>query len=229
MGTLTYNELNTELGFLLGNRTDTDSTNATRLSMWLHQAYTYITHPSVHKFREVQAIDSITLVTGDNEYDIGAITSGVTTVAIRWVVYVEASSNTPGTDRQKLDPVNIRWLERRRIPSGRPIKYAIDNTNIYIYALPRTTENGNILRIGLYREPAVISGTDTTVINSYFDRPLLKFAQAFAESDLGDRAKSLVILKEATGLLNNAAEETEMEAEDDGNRVEFMLSSPMGP
>lgn len=228
MGLMTYADFTSELGFLLANRKDTDALNVSRLSRWINQAYTYMTHPSVHKFREVQAIDTITLATGDNEYDIGAITSGVTTVAIRWVVYVEASSNAPGTARQRLKPRSIRWMEERAIPNGRPIHYAIDNTNIYIYAVPRSTENGNILRIGLYREPAVLSGTTATVLNSYFDRPLVKFAQAFAETDLGDRAKSLITLKEATGLLNNAAEETEMEAEDDGNRIEVMLQSAMG-
>ncbi len=228
MGTLTYAELATELGFLLRNRTDSDAVDTDRLSRWINQAYVYMCHPSVHKFREVQTIDSITLATGDNQYDIGAITAGVTTVAIRWVVYVEGSSNAPGTARQKLKPRSIRWMEERAIPAGRPVHYAIDGTDIFIYAVPTSVENGNILRLGLYREPAVIATTETTVLNSYFDRPLLKFAQAFAEADLGDRATSLVTLKEAGSLLNNALEETEMEAEDYGQRTEVILQPAMG-
>jgi hypothetical protein len=65
-------------------------------------------------------------------------------------------------------------------------------------------------------------------LNTYYDRPLLKYIQAFAEADLGDRAKALITLKEAGGLLNNAVDENELEAEDEGHQVEVMLQSAMG-
>ena len=229
MGTMSFVDFSSELGFLLGNRNNTDATNPVRLSRWINQAYTYMCHPSVHHFREMQAIDTITLVTGTNVYDIGAITSGVTTVAIRWISYVEDSTGTDATvARQRLKPRGIRWMEQRAMPSGRPVFYAPDGTNVHLYAVPSSVENGNVLRVGLYREPATISADTATVVNSYFDRPLVKFAQAFAEADLGDRALALVTLKEASGLLNNASAENEMEAEDSGFQVEVLLQPVMG-
>ena len=229
MGLMEYDDFTTELGFLLGNRNDPDTTNASRLSRWVNQAYTYMCHPSVHHFREMQKIGSNTLSAGNNDYDINTIDSGVVTVASRWFTYIEGTTIfDPTNKRQPLHPRSIRWLEERTSPSGRPRFYIIDGFTVFFYPTPGSAENGNVVKIGYTREPAVISGTDTTVVSSYFDRPLLKFAQAFAEADLGDRAKSLITLKEAQGLLNNAIPETELEAEDYGFKTPIILQPAMG-
>jgi hypothetical protein len=229
MGSMTFINMLAELDFLLGNRNDPDFLDDDRRSRWINQAYTYMCHPSVHHFREMQSIDSTTvLVTGDNEYDIATLNS-LNVVAIRFVTHIEATSYSATATRRKLTPRSIRWLEERNNRSGRPIHYIVDGDSLFLYGVPRSTENGQLLRIGYYREPQVI-GVDIgiTELNTYYDRPLMKFTQAFVEADLGDKAKALVTLKEAIGLLNNAVPETELEAEEDGHRVEIVLQNAMG-
>lgn len=228
MGTMTYDEFSSELNFLLANRNDNDATDTTRVDRWIHQAYTYMCHPSVHKFREMQAIDnSTTLVTGTNSYDLTTLGSD-TPVALRWVTYVEASAYTATATKRKLRPRDIRWFEERTLSTGRPTNYTIDGTNLYIFGVPGSSENGNILRIGYYKEPTAITTGETTVLTTYYDRPLMKFIEAFAEADLGEKAKALVTLKEAMGLLNNAIDKNELEAEDTGFETEVILQPAMG-
>ncbi len=128
MGTMTFTDFTSELGFLLGNRTDADATNSARLSRWVNQAYTYMCHPSVHHFREMQAIDNSTaLATADNEYSIASLTSQVV-VAIRFVVHIEATAYLATAARRRLTPRGIRWLETRNNRTVRPIHYIIEGS-----------------------------------------------------------------------------------------------------
>jgi hypothetical protein len=228
MGTMTFDDINDELSFLLSNPNHAGATDAGRRSRWINQAYTYMCHPSVHHFREMQAIDSATtLATGDNEYDISSLNSE-TVIAIRFVRHIEATTYSATANGRRLSPRSIRWLEDRTNRSGRPIHYIVDGSSMFLYGVPRSTENGQLLRIGYYKEPTAIADDETTVLGTYYDRPLVKFAEAFAEADLGDKAKALVTLKEAIGLLNNAVSETELEAEEDGHQVEIVLQNAMG-
>jgi hypothetical protein len=228
MANLGLADLKTELGFLLRNRNDSDATNSSRLERWINWAYYYMTHPSVHQFREVQTVYSTTLVTGDYDYPIDNTTLGFNLVAIRWVTHVEASSFTPTAIKRKLKPRSIRWFEERTLPSSKPSVYAVDGEFLYLSGVPTSSENGQVLRVGAYRQPATLTGTNATVLNEYFDRPLLKFSQAFAEADLGDRASALVTVREASVLINDIGSESEMEGEDTGQQVDFVTHSPMG-
>jgi len=224
---MTYENFVTEINFLLSNRTDTDATNATRIDRWINQAYTYMCHPSVHHFREMQATATITLVSGTNEYDVTTIGTD-TPVALRWVSYIDATADSNLANKRKLKPRGIRWFESRTLTSSRPFLFTIDGTNLIIAGVPGSNENGKLLRVGYTKEPDLLVTTATTVINRYYDRPLLKFMQAFAEADLGMRAMSLITLKEAMGLLNNAGEKNELEAEDYGFETEMVLQPAMG-
>jgi hypothetical protein len=227
MGAMTYENFVTELTFLLANRTDADATNTTRIDRWINQAYTYMCHPSVHHFREMQAMNTIALVNGQNEYDIATI-GGDTPVALRWLSYIDATVDTNLANKRKLKPRGIRWFESRTLTSSRPFLFTIDGTNLIIAGVPGPAEVGKLLRVGYTKEPDLLVATATTVINRYYDRPLLKFIQAFAEADLGMRAQSLITLKEAMGTINNAAEKNELEAEDTGFETEMILQPAMG-
>ncbi len=231
MGTMALSDFREELNFLLKRRNDVDATNSTRVDRWVNQAYVFLCHPGVHKFREMQDIDNLTLATSDNDYSITTLGSSPanTVVAIRFVTYVAATSFSNTATKRKVNPRSIRQFEQKTLSSGPPVEYAIDGEVLFINAVPRSTENGHLLRVGYYKEPAVLSEeTDATVLPSYYDRPILKVAQAFAEADLQDRDLSLLTLREATGLMN-VADENEMEAEDDGQQVEVVLQNAMGP
>lgn len=227
MGVMTYEDFATELAFLLANRTDNDATDVTRIDRWINQAYTYMCHPSVHHFREMQIIANIALVNGQNEYDVTTIGTD-TPVALRWVSYIDATVDTNLAKKRKLNPRGIRWFESRTLTVSRPFLFTIDGNNLIISGIPGPNEVGKLLRVGYTKEPTLLVATETTVINRYYDRPLLKFIQAFAEADLGMRAQSLITLKEAMGTINNAAEKNELEAEDTGFETEMILQPAMG-
>lgn len=228
MGTLTFAQMKTELGFLLKNRNDSDSTNNTRVERWINDAYTFMCHPSIHPFREMQSISTITLATGDNEYSITSLSSN-TVVAIRFVTYVQATAFTPTVTKRKVRPRTIRFFEQRTLTTGQPNQYAIDGETLFLSPVPRSNENNHLLRVGYYQEPDILSDSNTTtVLPRYYDRPMQKVIQAFAEEDLGDRELALLTLRSATQLLNNANPENEMEAEDTGFQAEFVLQPVMG-
>jgi len=228
MGTMTFTQMKSELGFLLSNRNDVDSTNPARVERWINQAYTYMCHPSVHPFREMQSIDTITLATSDNDYAIATLNSN-TVVAIRFVTYIQATAFTNTAAKRKVNPRSIRFFEQRTLTTGPPSQYAIDGSSLFISPVPRSNENNHLLRVGYYQEPTILdSGTDVTVLPSYYDRPLMKLTQAFAETDLGDRELAMLTTREAGQLLNNANSEMQMEGEDSGFQIEVVLQPVMG-
>lgn len=215
MGTLTGDTASTRLGLLLKHRNDTDATDTANLLGWINDAYRHMCHPSVHRFREMQEIDEITLVTGTNSYSIVTLSSD-TVLSIRWVTFIDATSFTNTATKRKLHSRGIRHFEKRTLATGTPTEYSVDGSLLYISGVPRSTENGKLLRVGFWKEPtAMVAGT-TTVLPDLFDRPLIKLAQSFAEDDLGDPASSLVSARTATRLLNNLESEIQLEAEDGG-------------
>jgi hypothetical protein len=216
-----------EILFGLSNRTDAGATDATRLTRWISQAYNYMTHPSIHKFRETQDVYTITLATGDHDYTLAQATVGYYIVAVRWVTYVQATAYTAGAQKRKVYPRDVRIFERRTLSTGQPNLYTVDGTEIRINGIPRVNENGHLLRVGVYREPAALAAGGTTPLLGYYDRPLWKFGLSFALADLGDLDASMVVAREAQNLLNGAVEKTELEAEDTGWQVEFNLSPVM--
>jgi hypothetical protein len=167
------------------------------------------------------------LVSGQNEYDISTIGTD-TPVALRWISYIDATTYSNLANRRKLKPRGIRWFESRTLTRSRPFLFTIDGTTLIIAGVPGASEVGKLLRVGYTKEPDLLVAAATTVLNRYYDRPLLKYIQAFAEADLNQRALSLVTLKEAMGLLNNAAEKNELEAEDTGFETEMILQPAMG-
>ena len=229
MGTMTRTEMEQEIIFGLGNRADAGATDATRLTRWVSQAYNYMSHPSIHKFRETQDVYTITLATGDHDYTLAPGVVGYNIVAVRWVTFVQAAAYTAGAQKRKVYPRDVKIFERRTLQNGQPNLYTIDGTEIQINGIPRAAENGQLLRVGVYREPEVLGAGNSTPYLGYYDRPLWKFGLSFAQADLGDVDLSMVTAREAQNLLNGAQPKTELEAEDSGWQVEFNLSPVIGP
>lgn len=228
MGTMTRTEMEQEILFGLGNRADAGATDADRLTRWVSQAYNYMSHPSIHKFRETQDVYTITLATGDHDYNLDAVTVTYHIVAVRWVTYVQAAAYTAGVQKRKVYPRDVRIFERRTLSPGQPNLYTIDGEEIQINGIPRASENGHLLRVGVYREPPALAAGETTLYLGYYDRPLWKFGLSFAQADLGDVDLAMVTAREAQNLLNGAQPKTELEAEDSGWQVEFNLSPVIG-
>ena len=231
MGTMTRTEMIDEMALVMGNRNDAAARDGPRLIRWLNQAYVFMTHPSVHKFHEISEVLSITMATGTDEYTLATSASYVTTdvVAVRWVTHILSTSYTNTDQKRKLSPRGIRWFEERTLPTSQPTVYTIDGLILRISGVPRSDENNQLLRIGVYSEPALFTaGTSVTVLPSYYDRPLWKIACAFAFEDLEDHARSAMHMRAGQRLLNCAGEEKELESEDTDWQVEFELQPAMG-
>ena len=223
MGTMTKTQMQDEVLFALGNRKDVGATNSTRLERWIDQAYAFITHPSVHKFKEAQDIATVTLATGTDEYSLTNATIGYDIISVRWVTHVLATAYTNTAQKRKLNPRDIRWFENKTLTSGQPINYVVEGTVLRIAQIPRSTENNQLLRVGLWRTPASITtSSGVSAIPTYFDRPLWKTALGFALQDLGDRTLAMAEFREAQILMNNATSEDELEAEDWGFQTDIM-------
>lgn len=228
MGTMTKTQMQDEVLFALGNRADVGATDSTRLERWIDQAYAFITHPSIHHFKEAQDIATITLVTSTDEYSLTNATIGYDIISVRWVTHVLATAYTNTAQKRKLRPKDIRWFENKTLTAGQPIAWVVDSTILRIAQIPRLAENNQLLRVGLWRTPAsIVTSTGTSAIPTYFDRPLWKTALGFALQDLGDRALALAEFREAQMLMNNAIAENELEAEDWGFQSDI-LTGVMG-
>jgi hypothetical protein len=210
-----------ELSFVFDNRSDTGFSTA-RLNRWVNQAYLHCTHPTVHRHRELQATYTATLVTGTNEYSISAATVGFQITTIRNVFHIQAAAATPTARRRKLHPKSHLWFDERTIGSGQPTVYAVDGTTLMISAVPTATENNQLVRLRVWREPALLAlDADVTVLPTYWDRVLLLGAQWLAELDLGYRDRAELTKGDYMALINEPKDRMELEAQDTGWEVEL--------
>ncbi len=226
-----FDEFKSELSFLLRNRNDADAVDTTRVERWVNSGYVYMCHPSVHEFREMQDITTVTLVTGTSDYTF-TDTATVFLIAVRFVTYLQSTTDVNTANKRKVRPIANTAYERKTLTTGIPTQYSRYGDILQLAQIPGSTESGHLLRVGRWLEPTKMTdGADVTVIPSYFDRPLLKFAQAFAEEDLGMRDLSMLTMKHATALTNNAESEFQMEGEDTGFQVEIEGANQpvMGP
>ena len=201
------------LDMLLKGRSDAVMTDAHR-DFWLNSAYRHMCLPSVHRFREMHASYTITLISGDNDYTLDETTVGFKITGIRSIYNIMATADTPTAQKRRLSPRDIRWFDRRTLVAGPPTNYAIEGETIFIHGVPSAAEAGQLVRVRCWREPAALSATtDTTVVASYFDRPLVKGAQWMAERDLGYRDRAEDTKQEYVALLNEAPEDGQIEGE----------------
>jgi len=228
MGTLTLGDgttnFRTELNWVLKDRADTGWTD-TRRDRAINWAYRHVCHPSIHRFSELQASHTITLVTGDNDYALDATTVTFNIVAVRAVIYYQATSITPTATKRTLTNEDIRYFFERRLSSGQPVVYAVDGEQLFISGVPRTNENGQLLQVHSWREPAALaSDSQVTVLTDYWDDVILKGAQAKAELDLGYRDLGKESLEDFEAMINTVGDEFDIGAESEtGFRGGFEL------
>jgi hypothetical protein len=222
MGTMTLENFRDELTFLVKGRGDS-ATDNTRLNRIINQAYSHLCQPEVRKHKEMVARYDITLVAADYDYDLSAATVGHTVLGVKDVTYYDAAAVTATATKKDLHPKDVNWFNKRTIPSGGdPSAYALDGDLLLIYPVPSATEAGDIVRVTHYREPAVLSTNDaTTVLGNYWDRVLLRGAQWLLEYDIGLRELSVLTKQEYVSLINEKADDHELNADDDSFQAEF--------
>ena len=230
MGVMTLPDMRTELQELhLKNRSDVTGVTDTRLDRWINWAYDHVSHPSVFQHPQLRDTYEFSLATGTNEYGISpAATSFQITVTIS-VTYYYDTTISPNTRRRKLRPRDIRWFDDRTINTGPPSIYAIDDDEtLFISPVPTSVENGNQVRIRLYKEPTYMTGTAATVLTRYWDEVILQGAKWRALRDMEYLGEAEVAKQEYAAMINEVAERRRMDAEDYGWRVDVVSQSVMG-
>lgn len=225
MGSMSLADFRSEILFLLVNRTDLSNT---RLDRWVNAAYFHLTHPDVHRHREVQTRYDFSLTTGTQEYSLSDSTVGYHITGVRNAVYYAGTAINTTVTRRDLRPRSLHWIQQRPAPAGPPTCYSLDGTLLVLDTAPTSRENGHRVRLWVWREPVVLSAAGSvTVLGSYWDRVLLKGAQWMAELDLGLRELAEHTKQDYVALINEVSGDFQLNAEDTGQRVDIVTQSPM--
>jgi len=218
MGTFTLANFRAELLWDLKNRSDTstaDGFTTARQNSFINAALLHITHPTIFRHREMQRSFTITLVSGTQAYTFTPV-SGIVTTAIRWVSHVEAATDDPTARRTKLFPKEEQWFQARSLSSGgSPRDFAVRGSQILLSPVPGANEAGNVLVVGSWREPTVLSADgDVTTLSTLWDEIVLLAARWRAELHLGYREMAEATKLDWVSLVNEYKDFEQLQGED---------------
>lgn len=216
-GILTLENFRTELQeqFLRG-RSDA-AVSDTRLDRWINDGYDHVSHPSVHRHAQLLTFFDISLVTGDNSYDISTTVTTFQVTAVRDVTHYLATTIAATTIKRKLAPRGIRWFDERTINEGPPSVYVMDEgETLLISGVPRSTENGQQVRVRCWREPALLTAGNRSVLPRRYDEAILLAARWRAYRDLEMREAAELAKQDFAIIVNEFPSRDILEAEDTG-------------
>ena len=170
MGDKTFSEFQTDLTFNLGQREDI----STYVDDWINEAYLdfctksrfwNLRVPKNFLFYELQATDDTDTVDG---------TAYISTPSDCVSVYAVWDS----TSDKKLRRINMRQYIKKTgradtDSEGEPSRYVRNGAYIYIYPTP---DDAYTLRTYYRKRPAVLTGSNTTVIGAEWDESILNLA-----------------------------------------------------
>jgi len=158
---------------------------------------------------------TITLVSGTQAYTFTPV-SGIVTTAIRWVSHVEAATDDPTARRTKLFPKEEQWFQARSLSSGgSPRDFAVRGSQILLSPVPGANEAGNVLVVGSWREPTVLSADgDVTTLSTFWDEIVLLAARWRAELHLGYREMAEATKLDWVSLVNEYKDFEQLQGED---------------
>jgi len=227
MGLRTTDELIADTRLMLDNRTDL---TAAQMLNWVNQAYNHISQPEVRWHRELETVYDITLVAAQSSYAVDSVTVGFTILDIVDVTFYDATAIAETTTRRDVQPREINWWNRQTLSSrsGGPSHYTWWKDEIKFASLPATADASKIVRMEVYRDPAVLTaGTGTTSINRYFDRGIALGAKWMAELDLGYAEQAEASRQEYAAWINEKRNATNMQSRDTRQRTQIRHESYM--
>jgi len=226
VGLETRSEMVTRLRRMLDGRTDlADSV----LEGWIDQAYTHVCQPEVRRHRELETVYDFALTTATSEYDVSKSTVGFEILDLDDVTYYDATTISNTANKRSVDPVELRDLNRRTLSTytGGPTEFAWEQDKIFINYLPSSSDNGNMVRMDVYREPAPLTtGTDVTVLGVYWDRALTLAARWFAQEELYGVEASFGSMQMYVGYVNEKADITQYGARDSRRKTGVTRNAP---
>jgi len=214
-----------DLVFALENRNDSGLTD-TRLNRWINQAYIHVCRPEVRRHRTMQFTHDITLVLDTSEYSLASTTNKL--IGVRNVTYYAATAVANTVTRHKVKPRNVQKMDNMVKVPGIPTRYTTDGTLMTFNTRASSSEASNIVRVRYWGEPIVLAADDdVTVLDEYFDEVIAMGALWRAQWALGYREDALASGQLAQALLNEAADDMELQAEDEDFRMELKSESYM--
>lgn len=216
MGTMDRETLREDLQQLhLRNRSDVAGVTTARLNRWLDWGYLHISHPTVHRHYQLSAVYDILLVDSTGIYSLNSTTVGFQYNALSSVFYVDATAFTDLVRKRTLKPRPIDWFDNKQISVGEPSIFAIGEAeNIYMSPAPSSVEDGNLVRVRGWREPALLSvDTATTVLPPAWDEALLQAARWRALRDLDYKEDAALAKQDMVDVINEIADRRLFEAE----------------
>ena len=229
MGTYTLENFRSELLFDLRNRSDTSSAegfSTARQESFINAAYLHVCHPAVFRHREMEHTYTIPLVNGTQSY-VFTPNSSNHIVAIKHVSHVESATDVFTATRTKLFPRDEQWFQSRTHQSGTPRDYMLRSVNILLSPIPGPNEAGQVLSIGSWREPALLTAGTTTVLSTRWDEIVLLAARWRAELHLGYRDLAEATKLDFVSLINEYQDEMRMNGEDWDHAIEVRTESYM--
>jgi hypothetical protein len=234
MGEMTRQQFENQLIEDLKNRADT-IVGDTRIFRWIDYAYNHVSHPKVFRHRQLLANHNVTLATGINEYSISAATVGFQINAIIDVHHIAAIAYAATATKRKLYPKDGRWFDQRTMSATIPTAYAVGAPGdvvtgevLKISGVPRADENGQIVIVRCWREPAILAADGTTtVLPRAWDEVISLGAKWRAERDLGYKAAAELTLQDYAALINDVSNREQIEGEDWGWEVDVVMEPIM--
>lgn len=213
MGDMTLAEFEDEVWLSLERHTDADPatpSQQTRVRRWINLAYRRVSLPTTFKHPELNAIQTVTLVTSTQSYALAS-----TRWAIDHIRYVDRNRNLKRSSKEALDRLNVT-------NAGEPQSYARWGNTIYLNRTPSSAENNHTLDVHCWDIPTALNTpAGTTVLRAIFDEVLVELAAAIGWRRLGDFARGDAHLKTYADLINDIREVDATEGMQDNTGFEL--------
>lgn len=192
MGTLTRDEMRTDLSLLLDSRDEVDPTvtaGQSRLDRFLNWSYQRLQLPTVFEHLETQTSQSVVLVAGTDNY-------ALTMFALDHIRYDNFS--------KVLRPMSLQQRNNTTINVGQPARFARWGTRIYLDYNPSSAQAGHTLTAYGWATPiALATPNAASILNAVWDEVIVIGAAWRGWRSLGDQPKADLYREEYGALVND--------------------------
>jgi hypothetical protein len=189
-----------------------------RVDTWLDATLIHVCNPNIYMHPRLFVFENVTLVTGDNDYNLGAT---------REVLMVLGVRNTTADQGYSLYPKNRKWFRRQRQDAeGKPSYYMhySDPTNVSIlkvYNSPAAQYNGQILEVEEYCMHEDWAAGEATVLETMWDEVLVAGAVWRGWKSLNQPVFQDRALADYAALINEIRERDGMEIIEDPRSMDI--------
>lgn len=199
----------TEVRFLLGGNTQDSSMPAARIHRLVNDAYDFVTQPYTTKsggvfcHPELEHTEDVALVAGPAQT---TTTVWRRILSVMWIESTHPTAPVSGDLRHALRPMDIDYADLDNLHTGRPALYSWFGNTFYLNAVAETSIVGHTFRVRGYRQPPLLTTTDTTLIRREWDSIICKGAEYFGWLWLGQLDRAQFAKEDFAKLINEQAQ-----------------------